>query len=206
MEEKFTAVVYKSGDSGEYDKTLSLITPSGCRRGLMRGVKRPSARLRFAAQPFAFCEFIAVKKGETYIITGAEQIEDLFCISEDSEKFTAGSLILEAAFSALKESCAPQFVFMLKRLKEVIYGANPYLAAVRFLQYLIHDAGYGYDYPSPPDTLKTPMDLLSALWYLQEGDRAVLDADNTLIIKTLIKIIVNFEGKFETELAAKKLI
>jgi len=78
MDEKFTAVVCRSSDFREYDKLLSLITPQGARKAIMRGVKKPAAKLRFAALPFAFCEFSAVKKGETYIITGAEQVEICF--------------------------------------------------------------------------------------------------------------------------------
>lgn len=207
MEEKFTALVAGSTDYRDYDKLIKLITPSGAKTAVMRGAKRAGARLRFAAMPFAFCEFTAAKKSDFYTITGASQIENLFDIAADTDKLIAGSLILEAAFTALRDSCQLQFVYMLKRLKEIIYGSlSPYLSAIRFIQYIIHDAGYGYEYKKEEGEISTPLKLLSALWFLDKDNPPDIKASKELVIKTLIKIIENFEKKFESIIASKKLI
>ena len=59
MEIKTEAVVLGSTDYKDNDKLLTLFSPTmGKITANIRGVKKPKAKLAFAAQPFAFCEYI----------------------------------------------------------------------------------------------------------------------------------------------------
>ena len=59
MEVKTDAVVLQTLDYKDDDKLLTLFSPSlGKITAGIRGVKKPKARLAFAAQPFAFCEYV----------------------------------------------------------------------------------------------------------------------------------------------------
>lgn len=206
MDIKFIAVVAKAQDKGDYDKLLRLLTPEGVITATVKGVKRPNAKLKAMAVPFAFCEFSAAKKGNSYVITGASPIEDLLKICDSPESLTAGGIILEAAISSFGTECADKFVYMLHRIKDIIYSkTNPYIQAIRFLQYIIHNSGYAYEYQKY-DEVKTPLHLLSFLHYSEDSTIENNAFDGELVLKTLIKIIASFENKMDTEILSKNLL
>ena len=58
MNKSVTAIVLRSEDYNDFDKRLTLFTENGeIMRVIIRGVKRQKAKLSFAAQQFAFCNF-----------------------------------------------------------------------------------------------------------------------------------------------------
>lgn len=59
MEIKVNALMLRAADYGENDKILTLLTAEyGKISAAIKGVKKPSAKLKFAAQPFCFAEYI----------------------------------------------------------------------------------------------------------------------------------------------------
>ena len=63
MEFKADALVLRAADWGEYDKIVTLFTAErGKLSAALKGVKRAGAKLKFAAQPFCFAEFVFVEK------------------------------------------------------------------------------------------------------------------------------------------------
>lgn len=206
MEEKFSAVCVNSSDYKDYDKLLTLITPDGVKRAVMRGVKRSKAKLKAGAMPFSFCEYSVAEKSGNYTITGCTVIEDLFAVTSTPEKYVCGSVMLEAASKAFVSECREGFIALLRRLRELIYSeTSPYLIAARFLQFTIHYSGYGYTYPPPPDKLTTPIELLSAL-HAAEGDATEIAAEPDLVMRTLRALIKNFESKFDCKIMSAALL
>jgi DNA repair protein RecO (recombination protein O) len=64
MEIKTEAIVLQSIDYKDNDKLLTLFSPSlGKLTAGIRGVKKPTAKLSFAAQPFCFAEYVLAEKG-----------------------------------------------------------------------------------------------------------------------------------------------
>ena len=201
MESKFSAVVFRAQQHGEYDKLLKLITKDGVVSAIIKGVRRAKAKLKPCALPFAFFEYTAVKKGDLYVVTGASQIEDLHGLSACPQKLTAGSIILESAAACFGSGFDGHFIIMLKKLKDIIYGLNPFTPAIRFLQHMIHSGGYGYEYEKY-NKIETPLQLLSYLHYSAEDG----EFDEKLILKTLAKLIISFENIFECTVLSKIML
>ena len=65
MEIKVNALMLRAADYNENDKILTLLTAeNGKITAGAKGVKKAGARLKFAAQPFCFAEYILSKKGD----------------------------------------------------------------------------------------------------------------------------------------------
>ena len=204
MNKSVTAIVLRSEEYRDYDKRLKLFTEEGeVLRVVIRGVKKPSAKLRFAAQPFAFCNYELSGKGDSYVVTGAMAIEDLFRVS-DYDVFSAGCIMLEAAEKTCEVQPNPQlFVLLLKRLKTLLYGnLNPLLPAISYIQNAIHKSGYAYVYDAPKANPTTVMELLACT----ENLDTQFSADDLLIKRTFAKIAARFEDKFSCALAGKSFI
>lgn len=204
MNRSVTAVVLRSEDYRDFDKRLKLFTQEGeVVNAVIRGVKRSGAKLKFAAQPFAFCNFELSGSGGTWVVTGALAVENLFC-AKDYGKFSAGFLMLEAAEKACEIQPNPElFILLLKRLKTLLYGEyDPRLVAVSFLQNAIHKSGYAYVYEPPKANPSTVMELLACTLMLDTE----FSADEELIVRTLNKIAANFESKFVCKLTSKNFI
>lgn len=205
MDKSVTAIVLRCEDYRDFDKKLKIFTDKGeVMRVIIRGVKKPSAKLRFAAQPFSFCNFELSGRGsDAYIVTGAASIEDLFKVT-DYVKFSAGCVMLESAEKACEILPNQElFLLLLRRLKDLLYGNfNPLIPAISYLQNAIHKSGYAYEYDPPLSNPKTVLELLACT----ESLNVDFEADEDLIKKTFRKITARFEEKFSCRLISKDYI
>ena len=79
MELKTDGVVLQALDYKDNDKLLTLFSPAlGKITAGIRGVKKPTAKLAFASQPFCFAEYVLAEKGGRYTVTGAYLYESFF--------------------------------------------------------------------------------------------------------------------------------
>ncbi len=173
-------------------------------RVIIRGVKRSGAKLRFAAQPFAFCNYeLSGHSGSSHVVTGAMAIEDLFGVSA-SDKYFEGCVMLEAADKACSiQPNAELFLLLLKRLKNLIYDNFPYkICAISYLQNIIHKSGYSYTYAAPKSEPETVLELLACT---EDLDTEFI-APAALIDKAFRKIASNFEDKFSCVLVSKSAL
>jgi len=208
--------VTSAANQGEYDKRLKLITANGVIYALMKGVRRPKAKLKPFAVPFSFCEYSVAKSGEFYTITGAVEIENFHCIAACNDKLVAASISLEAASCSFSSGSEKDFILLLKTIKNIIYTDTPYLHTIKFIQHMIHSGGYYYEYEKY-DKLQTPLELLSHLYYssaichslspaCHSEQREASHPPKDLVQKTLVKIIHSFENKFDCQLKSKNFI
>ncbi|MCL2061792.1 MAG: DNA repair protein RecO [Firmicutes bacterium] len=143
---RHTAIVTKAADYKEYDKLIRLFTvDGGIITAAVKGVKKPNAKLKPAAQPFAFCEFVLTQNNGFNTVTGASPIESLFALTYDPLRFIAASIMLEAADIAVSSMPAPAlFVYLLKVFRAVLYqNKDPFAAAALFIARALQHAGYG---------------------------------------------------------------
>ena len=78
MDKKLTAILIKATDVRESDKTVRLFSAEEGRvTATMRGVRKPAAKMKYAAQPFALCVYEVSEKNGKKIVTGATPVEDL---------------------------------------------------------------------------------------------------------------------------------
>ncbi len=136
MEERLRAIVLRAVDYKENDKILTLFSlEGGVVSAAIRGVKRANAKLKFAAQPFCFCDYILSVKGDKRSVVSAEIVDGFYPIREDIVKLYAGAVALEFVSSFVQEEPAEQiFILTLEFLKTLCYtGVSPRVALVKFL-------------------------------------------------------------------------
>ena len=132
-------------DYGESDRLVRLLTAElGLVTARMRGVKKEKAKLKFAATPFALCEYVLIKRNGFYTVKTASQTESLFSVCGDPDKYIVGSLMIEtAAASAEENESAERFVSLLTALKRLIYSdVDPYSIGLNYVYSLILKGGY----------------------------------------------------------------
>ncbi len=119
------ALMLKSVKYKDNDKMLTLFTDDMGKVGaIARGVTKQNAKLKFLAQPFAFCEYSLVKKADRYTITSGTLIESFFEISSDILKTYSAYAVLEMCDKLFLEgvSCTDMLTLSVNTLKEISLG------------------------------------------------------------------------------------
>ena len=145
MEKVINAVMLRSVDYGENDKILTLLSAeSGKISAGIKGVKKAAAKLKFAAQPFCFAEYVLSQRGERYTVINASECESFYDLRTDVNKFYAASAACEAANALTLEGdeCREVFYALVKALSEMCEGGES-LALINFLLFSLKQSGYG---------------------------------------------------------------
>ncbi len=96
MDFKADALALKAVDYGENDRMVTLLTAERGKIGAgMKGVKKAGARLRFAAQPFCFAEYVFAVKGGRYTVTQATLHDGFYALRERVERYYAAAGVAE---------------------------------------------------------------------------------------------------------------
>ena len=138
------AIVLKSQDFKDNDKIVYLFSPAeGKLSAVLKGVKKASAKLKFAGEPFCFAEFCCVKRGDMYTITNAYQKESFFELRQDITTFYCGVTALEivSAFAMEGDPNPLLFVNLVKTLELLVQGVNPKIALVHFALAVLENFG-----------------------------------------------------------------
>ena len=143
MEKSIAAILIKADERKDNDYFVRLFSAEGIISAVFRGVRKAGSKLKYAAQPMAFCLFELTGR-QTPVITGASQIEDFSSIAADIVEFTSCMIMLEAAdYSSAAVDCAESFLSLLKCIKAVIYNAtDARLAAIKYMQKLLFLSGF----------------------------------------------------------------
>ncbi len=149
MEVKTEAIVLQTVDYQENDKILTLFSPSlGRITAGAKGVKKPKAKLAFAAQPFCFAEYILAEKGGRYTVTGAYLHESFFSLRYDIVRFYAACALAEICLTVLyeRESHEGLFIALIEGLKEISLAEEDVAEAViAFVLTALRESGYPLD-------------------------------------------------------------
>lgn len=146
MEIKTDAIVLQTLDYKDNDKLLTLFSPAiGKITAGIRGVKKPKAKLAFAAQPFCFAEYILAEKGGRYTITGAYQHESFYALRGDIVRFYAACAMAEVCLTVLMENEVYDglFVGLIEGLKALSLGEEDIAESlISFLLIALRESGY----------------------------------------------------------------
>ena len=135
----------RAADYKDNDKILTLLTAERGRISAgIKGVKKAGARLKFAAQPFCFAEYILAERGGRYTVTQASECESFYELRSDVNKFYAACAVCETAMALTYEGdlCAELFSDCIKTLSDMCSGGEGF-ALVRFLLSVLKKTGYG---------------------------------------------------------------
>ncbi len=143
MEWKTDALVLRTADYGEYDRMVTLFTAARGKIGAgMKGVRRANAKLKFAAQPFCFAEYVLTERGGRNTVTGASLHEGFFGLRCDLAAMYAATAVLETCDGLLYEGMTSGglFVSAVEALRGIESGERG--ALVKFLLAALAYAGY----------------------------------------------------------------
>lgn len=139
-------------DYNENDKILTLLCAElGKITAGIKGVKKAGAKLKFAAQPFCFAEYVLAKRGDKYTVMGCAETESFYDLRTDINKFYAASSAAEAALSLTYEGddCRELFYALVKAYTNMCSGEEG-LALVQFLTFALERSGYAVNADSCP--------------------------------------------------------
>lgn len=145
MEEKQSGIVLGGVNFGENDKILKILTlEEGVVSARIKGVKKAGAKLKFAAEPFSFVEFIFSVRSDKRTVIGASLIDSFYPIRENIEKYFCAGTVVEFINKFYRENMQTQEAFYLTVgvLKEIAYDDNHLQALTKYLMDILAEAGY----------------------------------------------------------------
>ena len=157
MEWKTDALLLRAADYGENGKLVTLLTAErGKVAASLKGVKKAGAKLRFAAQPFCFAEYVLFARGGRNTVTSASLYDGFYPLCEDMRRFTAAAAVVETCDAVALEGmdCGRLLVAAVRALGELCED-DP-LALVRFLLSALAFAGYPVEAGACPVCGRTP--------------------------------------------------
>ena len=144
MEFKTDALLLRAADYGENDKMVTLLTADRGKIGAcMKGVKKANAKLKFAAQPFCFAEYVLAEKSGRHTVTSASLYDGFFPLREDVGKYYAAAVVCEACDKLMYEEMpgGELHVAAVTALTELC-GEETAFPLIKFLLTALRLAGY----------------------------------------------------------------
>ena len=145
MDIKVNALMLRAVDYNENDKILTLLTAEyGKITAGIKGVKKPNAKLKFAAQPFCFAEYVLAKRGDKFTVINCSECESFYDLRTDINKFYAASAAVEAVnlLTYDGDECAEIFYECVKTLSAMCAGDEK-VPLIKFLFFALTKSGYG---------------------------------------------------------------
>ena len=113
MEWRTDALVLRAIDYKESDRILTLLTPTdGKITAGIRGVRKPKAKLNFAAQPFCFAEYVLAKRGDRNTVVSAYQYDGFYPLREDIVRYYAACAAMEICDATTGENVDGKAIFI----------------------------------------------------------------------------------------------
>ncbi len=147
MEVKVDALVLRTADYGESDKMLTLFSlQQGKISAAIKGVRKASAKLRFAAQPFCFAEYVLARRGDRYTVIGATMTDGFYALHENIDKFYAAATLTGVCDALLYGGIVNEELFLraVNALREMCEGDEAE-ALIGFLLHALALSGYALD-------------------------------------------------------------
>ncbi len=149
MDVKTDAIVIRSVDYKDNDKILTLFSPTlGKITAGIRGVKKPKAKLNFAAQPFCFAEYVLAERAGRYTVIGAYMHESFYALRCDVVRFYAACAAAEICGEISPENDVREgtFIALIECLKTLSFTDDDAAEAlVSFLLAALYESGYPID-------------------------------------------------------------
>ncbi len=150
MEEiKTKAIVVRAVPYHETDMIVTLVSPEyGKLTATARGCLKQGAKLRYAAEPMNFGDYMLGGKSGRYIIAECSQIESFSSITTDIDKYYAASLTLEVLSKLTPDGAQPKlFIDALTALNDLAYTERDVDEVITdFLLLALKDNGSDLDF------------------------------------------------------------
>lgn len=145
MEVIVNALVLKAVDYKDNDKILTLYSlEKGKITAGIKGVKKSGAKLKFASEPFAFCEYVLAEKQGRYTVIGATYLDSFFSLRTSLIKYYASAVVGEALnrLTVENEPDSSLFSSTINAVKKINYQDNELISLAKYLILLTELVGY----------------------------------------------------------------
>lgn len=151
MEEKVNGFVIKAVDYKDNDKILTIYTlEKGKITANIKGVKKAGAKLKFAAEPFCFSEYVLVKKGNRNTIINASYVDSFYDLRTNLKKYYISSCVAEILDKCVEEDEPSIEIFniALEAIKNITYTDQEKKALAIFMIKMMKEIGYSIEKPA----------------------------------------------------------
>lgn len=139
------AVTLRTTDINDNDKLLTIYSLDyGKLTVTARGIRKNTAKLKFAREPFCFASFELAQKGDRYTLKSCTQLESFANIRSDIMSYYAGCAITDmlSTIEQTGQSNSSLFVMLLSSLSQLEDGANSAVVLVKFMLDYLSASGY----------------------------------------------------------------
>ncbi len=145
---KLKAIAVRAVPYGESDMIVTLVgVETGKITATAKGCLKRGAKLRYAAEPFNFGDYVLAGRNGRYVIVECSQIESFSGITADLARYYDGCLILDALARLSEEPSPEVFLCALKALTALAEGTEDATVAVRdFLLGALEAGGSSLDF------------------------------------------------------------
>ncbi len=211
MEYKTDALLLRTADYGENDKMATLFTADRGKISVcFKGVKKAGAKLRFAAQPFCFAEYVLAERSGRNTVISASLHDGFYALREDVGAFYAAAAVCETCDKLLFEGMSnPELLVSAVTALKELCGQNISRALIGFLLEALRLAGYPVqtgDCPSCGKALfgRMRFDMESGSFYCADCGRGVPASESTY--RTLKGAVLPENGAKDGEKRALRLL
>ena len=142
---KTEGICLRAVEYGESDRIITLLTDKlGKIAVRARGVSSPRSKLRHAAIPFSFGEYILTLKGDFYSLKSFDYNDAFTSVSDDLVRYFAGTAGLEIADKLTEESVSVsvELARLLRLLMSLCYDGGGLGSLLSYLLDMLKIAGY----------------------------------------------------------------
>ena len=142
---KVEGICLRSVEYGESDRIITLLTDEmGKLTVRAKGISSPKSKLRHAALPFSFGEYILAVKGEYYTLKSFDYKDAFTAIADDLTRYFAGAAALEIADKLTEEnvSVSAELARLLRLLLTLCYDGGGEGDFLLYLLDMLRIAGY----------------------------------------------------------------
>ena len=139
------AIALRATDIKEHDKYILLYSLEHGKISVhARGIRKPSAKLRFCADQFCFGNYQISKSADHNVLKTCEQLQSFYSLREDIVVYYSACAIAESLILCTQEEQSEPAVFLetLKAFSSLTDGVNPYLVVLRFCLSLLQVEGF----------------------------------------------------------------
>ncbi len=139
------AVTLRTTDINDNDKLLTIYSlEHGKLTVTARGIRKSTAKLKFAREPFCFGNFELAEKSGRYVLKSCTQLESFASIASNISSYYAGCAMVDmiATIEQEGQGNAKLFVQLLHALSSLEAGVNSSVVVVKYLLDYLSCSGY----------------------------------------------------------------
>lgn len=145
MDVTVKAIALRAADYKENDKLVLLYSLEYGKISVhARGVRKGTAKLKFAVDQFCFGQYELSCRDDRYTLKTCEQLESFYSLREDVERYYCACVIAEMLVNFTEEGQSDSVLFVetLRALEALACGTQPLAVCLRYILSFLKISGF----------------------------------------------------------------